>query len=251
MALSCLSIISSQQLTNVGSGKTTYSFTFPTSLGNPTFSNPTYTYSGGSGSTTYLNGNYVMCSSSSNDTIRSTYAMCNNGSSIYMSGVSGSNNYYLQYVASNGTVTSYGPLTYSRSCYITTAGGTLGNYQGGTGSYSYFQTFYNGGSYSYGDYVEFIFPFNFIFQKLSLAANATGFGPKFVRLLGSNDYLTWTSITSLTCASWTTTTLINIIDVTATNTTAYKIHRIVWESDYGNNTMILKTCIIDGQVVIG
>ena len=245
MALSTFSNISSQQLITT-TKVTYYDFTFPTSLGNPAFSGNSYTYSSGSGSTAYLNGTYFMCSENNNTLSHSCYAMFLQGATFYMTGVLPSgNNYGYIYNASNNSITTTGSVTYSIAAY-----NISGTYYTTT-SPQVVSTSYNGSQRSYGEYIQLIFPFSFIFQKLSLAVNTgTSFGPTQIRILGSSDNSTWTQITFITYTWGSVNTLTQICDLTSANSVAYKYHRIVWEKSGGGNVIILNNCVISGKAAI-
>ena len=254
MALSCLSLISSQQTAFNKKGPTYYDFTFPTSLGVTanTITSNTYTYSSGTGTTSYLNGNYCMMNTYNNggSAIYSAYALFSlDNTRFHMTGVV-SGNANQSYVYSSGTNSSTlsTTLTYTQNAYSAT-----GVYQGGTTNYSQnVKTTYDGSLLSSGEFLQIKFPFNFVFRKLTIAiANNNTFGPKSIRLLGSNDNTTWTQIYYIDVGiTYTQDVSYQIFDITSTNTTAYLHHRLVWEKNGTGNTLIFRSMVINGQAQV-
>lgn len=248
MALSTITTISSSSLYKK-QGFTYAPFTFPTTLGVGvnTITGPSYTYSGGSGATAYRNGNYLMMSKYNNG-VHAAWRIfsLDLANKFHMTGVNGVSNTQTTYNTSNGTVTNDTPLQYSRNAYSTTTGAYVG---GTTNSAENVKTTYNGSSTSSGEYIELRFPFLFLLQKFTLAlAQVPQYGPKNIRVLGSNNGTTWTQVHFLTFGgTYQLNTLVQIFDITATNTTAYYHHRFVWESNNIQNCIVLRNCVVDGQ----
>jgi hypothetical protein len=147
---------------------------------------------------------------------------------------------------SNSTVTVGSVFTYTRAAYATN-----GLYQGGTGTVGQnVTTTYNTNLTSAGEYFEFKFPKPFVIQKLRIAlGNTNEFGPRNIRILGSNDGINWTQVHFLTFTqTYTNGVLIELFDITTNNFSDYNNHRFVWESNNGGNVIVIKKCEIEGLI---
>ena len=243
MALSCISTIASSQFVN--NGPTYLSFIYPTTLGvsSNTITSPTYNYTAGTGTNVYRNGNYNMMSTYNNGVNQIWRAFTLDNTKFYMTGVVTSNTQTI-YNSTNDTTTVGSNLTYTRQAYVS---GT-GVYQGGTTTLSQrVQTTYNTSSISYGEMVQLKFPFRFVFRKLSISlANTNDFGPREIRVLGSNDNITWTQVHFQTYTTTYTQSVVALVINNTTNTVPYAHHRFMWEKNNGGNVIILEKMIVEG-----
>lgn len=174
MDLSTITTISSAITLNSKLGWRPVAFTFPTSLSGYTISSNTFTYSDGSGSTSYQNDAYVINANTWYSSYPPYRMFDNNTSTYYMCGVNTGTNYKL-----DGTTE-----TYNRNAYvINTAPAT---FQGGNSNNSaYWST--NG---YIGKYFQLQFPFNFVLTKIYMAGEVEGTwtrSPKTLFVFGSTD----------------------------------------------------------------
>jgi len=175
------------------------------------------------------------------------FTLANNN--FFMTGVNGPLSHQYIYNSTNDSVVQGSNFSYTRDAYTTT-----GFYIGGTTNLAErVSTTYNGSTISYGEYFEIRFPFpnGFIFEKLILSlANLNKFGPREIRVLGSDDGLTWTQVHfQIYTGTYTNGVYSTVINLT-TNTQAYKSHRIIFEKNNGGNTNIIGRCIIEGKAGI-
>ena len=248
MAFSTISTLSSNSfISNIISVPHTYSnFIFPSDLGvtTNTIDSENYNYSNGSGSTLWRNGTYSFMSTY-NNTVYSCYKIFSNDSSKFcMSGVQSSNSSTIYDSSSNSAIAGNN-LTYTRVAY-----NSGGAYIGGTSLVSQnVITTYNISSTSAGEFIQVKFPFKFILQKFSISlANNNTFGPKNIRVLGSNDNITWSQVYFLIFnGTYTQDVLVLLFNISGENFTPYFHHRFIWEMNKGGNIIILRKAIIEGS----
>lgn len=253
MALSTISTINFTNKPLSISGPTIVyeNFAFPTGLnvGLNTITTHTYNYSGGSGSTIWKNGKYLMMSKYSNGVNAAWNMFTLSNSNFFMTGVNGTVSHQYLYNSATDSVSQGSNFSYTRAAYSTT-----GVYIGGTTNTSQrVSTTYNGSTISFGEYFEVRFPFvgGFIFEKLFISlANNNTFGPRDIRVLGSDDGITWTQVHFQThTATYTQNVFSQVINLT-TNTQAYKSHRVIFEKNNNGNTIIIGQSRIEGKAVI-
>ena len=246
MAFSTISTISSNSfISNIISVPHTYSnFVYPTDLNvtTNTIDSENYIYSGGSGSTLWKNGTYSMMSIYNNG-IHSCYRVFSQDTSKFcMTGVVSTNTSTI-FDSSSNTAIAGNTLTYTRVAY------NSGAYAGGTSIVGQnVITTYNISSSSSGEFIQVKFPFKFILQKFTISlANTNSYGPKNIRVLGSNDNISWTEVYFLIYnGTYTQETLVLLFNISSTNTTPYFHHRFIWEMNKGGTIIVLRKCIIEG-----
>jgi hypothetical protein len=247
MAMSTISTINnfatSAQVT--GPQYTFVPFTFPTTLGVGvmTINSPTYNYSGGSGATAYRNGSYLMMTKYNNST-NVGWRMFSLDTKFWMTGIIASNPWTF-FNSTDGTVSNGTNLTYTRNAYWTT-----GQYIGGTGnSAQNVTTPYDTTSTSSGEYFHCKFPFPFVVQKLYITlGNSNIYGPRDIRILGSNNGLDWTNINLYSfTGTYTAGVEVLVFDLTGISTIPYTHHRFVFETNGGGNIIVITNCRIEGQ----
>lgn len=243
MALSCISTIASSQFVN--NGPTYLSFIYPTSLGVSanTITGATYNYTAGTGTNVYRNGKYNMMSTYNNTIHHIWRAFTLDSTKFYMTGVVTSNTQTIYNSATDGTSPG-STLTFTRQAYVS---GT-GVYQGGTTNTSQdVKTTYNTSLTSRGEMVQLKFPFRFVFRKLSIALGNTHiYGPCDIRVLGSNDNVTWTQVHFQTYTTAYTHGIVALVINNTTNTVPYAHHRFIWEKNNGGNVIVLEKMIVEG-----
>lgn len=218
MALSTITTISSSPFKSV-LGWGPISFVFPTSLTSYTISSNSFTYSGGSGSTLYKNGTYVINANTWNGTYPPYKMFDGDVNSLYMCGVNAGTNYKL-----DGTT-----ATYNRNAY--TINSTPAPYVGGSSG-----TVWNTNGYN-GEYFQIQYPFNFILTKVYLMGEAGGTysrSPKTMYIFGSTDGTNWTYVdvvTSTMNAGSPTEFSYNV-----TNSTKYTYYRFVANTLIGGHS---------------
>lgn len=231
MSLSTISTLSSSSMKNTiitNNGWGPELFIFPTNLTSYTINSNNFTYSLGTGSTAYRNGEYKINANCWRD-VNPPYLMFDNdANTFYLSGVNAGVNYKL-----DGTTS-----TYNRNAYtINTAPAPyVGGNSNGTATFNT-----NGTT---GEYYQIEYPFNYVLKKIYIKGQAGIYftrSPKRLNIFGSNDGITWVFIVLITTgiANATTEYAYNV-----SNTTQYKFYRFVANTLVGGNSW-------DGALAIG
>jgi hypothetical protein len=119
----------------------------------------------------------------------------------------------------NGTL----PTRFSGSLYSTTTGMLITN----TPSNVYTITTNVSGTNIFGEFIQVKFPFKFVIKNVWVSGTGWSF-PKNVTIVGSNDNITWSNVSSVTNLSNNTDTTREIqIFTNINNNIAYFYHRII------------------------
>ena len=228
MSFSSLQLMTSTYINNKRITKYV-DFTFPSSLGTVTINDNILLKSGSLN--TWMDGSYLMMHTSA---CYPTYSMFNKSVGVttpttyYQTPLGVNFNKNVRYNSSNDGVI-VGSNFNGSDCYNYSSGAYVG-----IPSISYFT------STSYtdlgttltasGEFIQLKFPFKFIIKDFNIIPYNNAYGPRFVRLVGSNDNINWTNIASsnLSGITFTTSSLTKIIDC-STNNVSYVHHRIIWE----------------------
>jgi hypothetical protein len=231
MALSSISTLASASMFNKTANDNGWGpilFIFPTSLSSFTINSNNFTYSLGSGTNVYRNGEYKINANCWRN-VNPPYLMFdNNPNTFFLSGVNGGVNYKL-----DGTTS-----TYNRNAYtINTAPAPyVGGNSNGT---STFNT--NGIA---GEYYQIEYPFNYVLKKIYIRGQSGVYysrSPKKLYIYGSSDGITWIFIVLITTAVANAT---NEYAYNVSNTTQYKFYRFVGNTLVGGHSW-------DGAMSIG
>lgn len=111
-------------------------------------------------------------------------------------------------------------------------------------------TTYDTSSVSNGDYFEVKFPFKFIINNLYLSTPNWAY-PKMVRIVGSNDGITWFNVVSSNITGLVSDATLNKVITISNNNTGYYNHRFIIESVNGNQGKAsVQMCKMDGFVEV-
>jgi len=231
-------------------------FVFPNDLnvGENTITTHTYNYTGATGANTWKNGKYLMMSKYSQGINAAWNMFTLSNSNFFTTGIINNQNHQYIYDPPSDTVIQGSNLLYTRDSYLNTKP-TESIYIGGTTTTSQnVSTTYNGTLISQGEYFEVRFPFphGFIFEKLFISlANTDIYGPRDIRVVGSNDGITWTQVhfQIYDLATYTQNVMIQVMNLT-TNTQSYKSHRIIFEKSRGLSYITIGQCRIEGKAGI-
>jgi hypothetical protein len=219
--LSTISTLSSSSISNIitnnGWGPYLFSFTGNTSgLTSFNASSNIFTYTGGTGTDTFKNGEYQINTSSNFSTTPGYMMFDTSTTSRWFSGLSGQSN----------TLYNGSSLTYDRDSYIWATGVYQGGRADGTATWST-----NGYT---GEFFDIKYPFNYVLTKIYIktsGGNEFARSPKNLNIFGSNDGTTWVLVSSITTAI----TNNSEYAYNVSNTTKYIYYRFVASSITGGN----------------
>ena len=214
-----------------------------------------FTYSSGP---SWANGVYYIMSSNISDTSYPKYAgyifnkiTPNSTNNSYWLGIQ-RNSIAQNVVYDTANNPSNGLLYYSKlqvptSALYSTTTGEFTSYNATT--MFPVSTTYDTSSVSNGDFFEVKFPFKFIIKNLYLSTPNWAY-PKMFRIVGSNDGINWTNITSNNLTGLVSDATLNKVITINSNEEGYYHHRFIVESvngDQGKAAVLM--CKMDGFVI--